>query len=89
LNSPLRSIESSGLTPAALTLTSTSPSPTSGSGTSTARSPSLPYRSTTNARMTVLRASELASRPQAVQAAGSVGLGGNVVVEDVVVPRCS
>src|SRR3954468_23356206 len=55
LNSPLRSIVSRGLMPAALTLTSTSPSPTPGSGTSLARSPSVPYRSTTNAFMTVVR----------------------------------
>src|SRR5918999_6355355 len=42
LNSPSRTILSSGLMLAALTLTSTSPSPTSGSGTSAERRPSLP-----------------------------------------------
>src|ERR687898_1355031 len=46
---------------AALTLTITSPSPTSGSGTSAARSPSLPYCSTTNAFMTVPLSEELES----------------------------
>src|ERR687898_756890 len=46
---------------AALTFTSTSPSPTSGSGTSAARSPSLPYCSTTNAFMTVPLSEELQS----------------------------
>src|SRR5215212_8799770 len=61
LNSPLRTILSSGLTLAALTLTSTSPSPTSGSGTSAARNPSSPYCPTTNAFMTVPLSEELES----------------------------
>src|SRR5438552_19103333 len=49
LNSPSRTILSSGLMLAALTRTRTSQGPTVGSGTWAARRPLLPYYSTTNA----------------------------------------